>query len=83
MASHGASHGREILGEHYVKDHLTFEEIQALCLKAMTEGGEEVPAEEMRGRILRIQDQDDASGYVVREMETTGRSTTLCYLQRA
>ncbi len=71
------------MGEHYSKDHLTHSEIEALGLKAVTEGGEEVSQEEMRGRIFRIENRDDASGYVVREMETMGQSTTLCYLQRA
>ncbi len=78
-----ASHGKELLGEHYGEDHLTYEQIQALGLKAVTEEGEEVPQEEFRGRIFRIEDPDDASGYLVREMETTGQPSTLCYLQRA
>ncbi len=78
-----ASQGRELLGEHYGEDYLTYEQIEALGLKAVTEGGEEIPPEEMQGKIFRLENQDDASGYVVREMETTGQSTTLCYLQRA
>jgi len=76
-----ASHGREILGEHYNDEHLTYEEIQGLGLKVVTEGGEKVPAEELRGKIFRISDRDDASGYVVSNMETTGTATLLCYLQ--
>ena len=78
-----ASHGRELLGEHYGEDYLTYERIEALGLKAVTEKGEEVPQEEFRGKIFRLENPDDASGYVVREMETTGQSSSLCYLQRA
>ncbi len=78
-----ASYGKELLGEYYGRDHLTHEEIEALGLKAVTEKGEEVPAEEMRGKIFRIENPDDASGYVVRETETTGSPTVLTYLERA
>jgi hypothetical protein len=78
-----ASYGKELLGERYGRDHLTHEEIEALGLKAVTEKGEEVPAEQMRGKIFRIESPDDASGYVVREMETTGSPTVLSYLERA
>ena len=74
-----ASHGREILGKHYNDEHLTYEEIQGLGLKVVTERGEAIPDEELRGKIFRIADRDDASGYVVSNMETTG--TVLCYLQ--
>jgi hypothetical protein len=34
-----------------------------------------------RGKIFRIVDRDEPSGYVVRNVETTGEGTTLCYLQ--
>ena len=78
-----ASHGRELLGEHYGEDYLTYEQVEALGLKAVTEGGEEVPREEFRGKVFRLENPDDASGYVVREMEATGQPATLCYLQRA
>ena len=47
----------------------------------MTEDGETVPFDELRGKIFRIVDKDDASGYVVSPMETTGTATVLCYLQ--
>ena len=76
-----ASNGRELLGERYEKDHLTYEEIDDLDLTVVTEDGETVPPEELRGKIFRIVDRDEPSGYVVRNMETTGESTTLCYLQ--
>src|SRR5215208_1515550 len=33
------------------------------------------------GKIFRIVDRDEPSGYMVRNMETTGEGTTLCYLQ--
>ena len=62
------SHGKELLGERYGRDPLTHEEI---------------PAEQMRHRIFRFENRDDASGYVVREMEMTGSPTVLSYLKRA
>jgi hypothetical protein len=76
-----ASTGREILGEHYNNDHLTYEEVRGLGLKVVTEEGETVPADELQGKVFRIADKDDASGYVVSPMETTGTATVLCYLQ--
>ena len=78
-----ASHGKELLGDHYGEGYLTYEQIQALGPMAVTEGGEEVPQGEFRGKIFRVEDPDDASGYVVDRAETTGQSATLCYLQRA
>ena len=76
-----ASHGRELLGEHYDDKHLTYEEIQELDLRVVTEKGETIPTQELRGKIFRIADRDDASGYVVSNMESTGTRTVLCYLQ--
>ena len=76
-----ASTGRELLGEHYDDEHLTYEEINELGLKVVTEDGETVPNEELQGKIFRIEDKDDASGYVVSPTETTGTRTVLCYLQ--
>jgi hypothetical protein len=76
-----ASNGKELLGERYERDHLTYEEIVDLDLRVVTENGETVPTEELRGNIFRIVDRDEPSGYVVRNMETTGEGTTLCYLQ--
>ena len=76
-----ASTGRELLGEHYDDEHLTYEEMQGLGLEVVTEDGETVPFDELRGKIFRIVDKDDASGYVVSPMETTGTATVLCYLQ--
>jgi len=75
------SHGEELLGERYGRDHLTNEEIEALDLRVVTEKGEAVSSEELRGKIFRIVDRDEPSGYVVRNMETTGEGTTLCYLR--
>ena len=75
------SHGEELLGERYGRDHLTNEEIEALDLRVVTEKGEAVSSEELRGKIFRIVDRDEPSGYVVRNMEITGEGTTLCYLQ--
>ena len=40
-----ASNGRELLGEHYDKDHPSYEEITGLDLRVMTEDGEEVSCE--------------------------------------
>ncbi len=76
-----ASTGREILGEHYDNEHLTYEEISGLGLKVVTEDGETIPTENIRGKIFRIVDRDDASGYVVSPTESTGTATILCYLQ--
>ena len=75
------SSGKELLGERYERDHLTYEEIEHLDLRVVTENGETVSPEELRGKIFRIIDRDEPSGYVVRSMETTGEGTTLCYLQ--
>ena len=76
-----ASNGRELLGKHYDKDHLSYEEITRLDLRVVTEDGEEVSYEELRGKIFRIVDRDEPSGYVVRNVETTREATTLCFLQ--
>lgn len=78
-----ASHGREILGEHYDDEQLSYEELQGLGVMVVTEGGETVPDEDLRGKVFRIADKDDASGYVVSNTETTGTREVLCYLQRA
>jgi hypothetical protein len=78
-----ASHGKEILGEHYDDEHLTYEEIRGLGLMVVTEKGERIPLEELRGKVFRIEDRDEASGYVVSETETTGTREVLCYLQQA
>jgi hypothetical protein len=78
-----ASTGKELLGEHYGQDHLTYEEIEGLGLKVVTEDGQTLDSEDLRGRIFRIVERDEPSGYVVRSMESTGTSTVLCYLQAA
>jgi hypothetical protein len=78
-----ASTGRELLGKHYDDEHLTYEEISGLGLEVVTEEGETVPTEELQGKIFRIVDRDDASGYVVSPTESTGTKTILCYLQAA
>jgi ribosomal protein S24E len=75
------SNGKELLGELYGRDHLTYEEIEDLELTVVTENGETVSSEELRGKIFRIVDRDEPSGYVVKNMETTGEGTTICYLQ--
>jgi len=75
-----ASTGRELLKDHY-DEHLTYEEIRELGLKVVTEEGETIPTEELRGKIFRIEDKNDASGYVVSPTESTGTRTVLCYLQ--
>lgn len=76
-----ASNGKELLGERYDRDHLTNEEIEDVELTVVTEKGETVSPEELRGKIFRIADPDELSGYVVRNMETTGEGTTLCSLR--
>ncbi|MDQ3927164.1 MAG: hypothetical protein M3272_09320 [Actinomycetota bacterium] len=76
-----ASHGKELLGRHYDDEHLTYEEINELGLEVVTEKGETIPTEDLQGKIFRIADRDDASGYVVSPTETTGTGRVLCYLQ--
>ena len=78
-----ASTGKELLGEHYEEDHLSAEQIAELGLKVVTEDGRTVGSEELRGKIFCIVDRDEPGGYVVKNVETTGTSTTLCYLQAA
>jgi hypothetical protein len=75
------SNGKELLGERYEREHLTYEEIEGLGLTVVTEKGETVSAGELRGKIFRIVDRNEPSGYVVRNMETAGEGTTLRYLQ--
>lgn len=71
------SRGSERLGEHHAGDHLAHEQIEAPDRKAVAEGGGlAVPTEEMRSKILRLENPDDASGCVVRGLETTGQSAT-------
>lgn len=60
---------------------MTYEEITALGLGVVAEKGEGVPTDELRGKIFRIADKDEASGYVVGPPESTGTATVLCYLQ--
>ena len=67
-----ASNGKELLGERYDRDHLTIEEFENVELTVVTEKGETVSPEELRGKIFRIADRNEPSGYVVRNMETTG-----------
>jgi hypothetical protein len=76
-----SSNGKGLLGERYERDHLTNEEIGDLDLTVVTEKGEIVSPEELRGKIFRIADRDEPSGYVVRNMETTREGTTICYLR--
>ncbi len=57
------------------------EQIEKLGLRVITEEGETVPVEELQGKVFRIQDRDDASGYVVSPTETTGTAIVLRYLQ--
>lgn len=78
-----ATQGRELLGEYYDRDHLTYDEVRELGLRAVTEDGDPVSQEEFQGKVFRFANRDDASGYVVRSMEETGAGSTLAYLQRA
>jgi hypothetical protein len=56
------TNGRELLGEHYGKDQLSYEEIACLDLRVVTEQGEAVPSEELQGKIFRIVDNDEPNG---------------------
>ena len=47
------SSGKELLGERDERDHLTYEEIEDLDLRVVTENGEPVSPEELRGKIFR------------------------------
>jgi hypothetical protein len=78
-----ASPGKELLGEHYNDEHLSYEEIENLDLKVVTAEGRVITAEDMRGRVFRIADPDEPSGYVVKPAEDPEASPGLCYLQRA
>ena len=78
-----ASTGQEVLGDRYGEDHLSHEDIEGLGLRVVTEDGDVVPDDEVRGKVFRIVDKDEPSGYLVRPTETTGQQTVLCYLQRA
>ena len=78
-----ATHGRELLGEHYDEDHPTYEQIEALASEGRARKCRGGSAEELQGKVLRIVNRDDTSGYVVKNMESTGTATVLCYLQRA
>ncbi len=75
-----ATEGGRLLGEHYDDEHLNHEEIEKLGLRVVTEEGKIMPPEETQGRIFRIVDRDEPSGYLVK---STGQGTTLCYLQEA
>ena len=46
-----ASTGKEILGEHYDDEHLTYEEIRGLDLGVVTEKGETILTDELQGKI--------------------------------
>src|SRR3712207_6136925 len=76
-----ASTGKELLGERYDDEHLTYEEIRELCLKVVTEKGETAPTDELQGKLFRIVNKDDASGYVVSPTERARaplRSSATC-----
>jgi hypothetical protein len=45
------SNGNELLRELYGTDHLTYEEIEDLELTVVTEKGETVSSEELRGSV--------------------------------
>lgn len=47
-----ATPGKELLGEHYVRDDLTYEEIEELSLQVVTQAGEIVPEDELRGKVF-------------------------------
>ena len=53
------SNGKELLGELYGRDHLTYEKIEDLELTVVTEKGETVSPEELRGKIFRVVDRDE------------------------
>lgn len=78
-----AGEGRRLLGEHYGEEHITHEQIEELGLRVVTENGEIIPPEETQGKIFRIEDPDEPSGFLVSNMESTGTSTILSYLQKA
>jgi hypothetical protein len=63
-----ATPGKELLGEHYDRDHLTYEEIGELDLEVVTEAGDNVPEDELRGKVFRFEDKDEPSGDLVRSM---------------
>jgi hypothetical protein len=56
-------YGKALLGGCYGQDPLTHEELEAFDLKSVTE---EITAEQVRRRIFRFENPNDASGYVAR-----------------
>ena len=76
-----AGEGQRLLDGYYDNDHLTHAEIAELGLKVVTEKGEEIEPGAMQGRIFRIADRDEPSGYVVRSMEDEDAASELSYLQ--
>jgi hypothetical protein len=76
-----AGEGQRLLGEYYDNDHLTHGEIDDLGLKVVTEKGEEIEPDEIQGKVFRIADRDEPSGYVVRSMEDEEAASDLSYLQ--
>jgi hypothetical protein len=71
------SNGKELLGELYERDHLTYEEIEDLDLTVVTEKGESVSAEELRGKIFRIVDRRWELSILLRLFPTWLRTSLL------
>jgi hypothetical protein len=71
------SNGKELLGELYGRDHLTYEAIEDLDLTVVTEKGESVSAEELRGKIFRIVDRRWELSTLLRPFPTLLRTSLL------
>ena len=71
------SNGKEVLGECCDRDHLTYEWIEALDLAVVTDNGETVSPEELRGKSFSVVERDEPSGYVVRNNHGGGDDTLL------
>lgn len=77
-----AGEGQRLLGKYYGKDRITHGEMEELGLKVVTAEGDEVQPEDLQGRVFRVEDADEPSGYVVRSMEDETAGHTLTYLQK-
>ena len=78
-----AAQGRELLGEYHDGGQLTQEQVRALGSMAVTQDGQPVSREEVRGKFFRFANRGDASGYPSWDVEETGQGAPLTFLQHA
>ena len=78
-----AKQSEELLGKHHNGKLPTRGKVRKLGSEAATQNPTPVPQKEFQGEVFRFANRDDASGYLVRNMEETRGSTILTYPQRA